>query len=638
VLLAPDGLSLEMETSGGWQTHTLSQPAAGVWRVSTQENPSLWALARLRLRLQPSLPAPLAPVGQPFLLRAELLEQAPSGKMLRVVGQASFSALVTTPDGSVRRLDRFYDDGTHGDEVAGDGLFSRLFNEVQQPGRYSVAFQAWKGLANLQVETSFQALALPQLVVDAPLGSASLRMGLNSNQNSLLLAAHIEASQPDEVQLSEAFVEIQLPGDRTEILPLEIDSQALALQIPFEASVEAEYTAQFTARGSYQGLPFRLQAPAAFRVHLQPVISFDQQAHDLGRVDARQLAEGISFTVPVSASIPQPLQLWARLEGLPGLSLKKSGPYDILPGTGQSLTLSLASQPDLEVGDLQGRLMFSAGQGVLLENAALSLHLEVYRPSLRLIQPQIVFQAGCPAWQAQVIVPVHSTSPVSETLALALLDPSGSNRYTLTPGALAVPSGPSHLSVILQPAQPGSNRPASLQLQALSTPGLAIFPAQGLPLTLQPPPLWQRCGKQAVLGGGATLAGLGAVGLLLVRARAASRQPALSGTLRYWLTGKPGEAQEFDLTAAQLTQMSIGTSDDCALRLNDSQVLTRHAVLHPHPSISEDHPEPAPHWLLTPEGPVQQGYRVLQSETPLFHGDKIEIGAYQIQFLSDKGE
>lgn len=637
-LLAPDSRSLEMETSGGWQTYSLSQPAAGVWRVSSRENPSLWALARLRLRLQPSLPAALAPIGQPLLLCAELLEQAPSGKMLRVVGQTSFSALVTFPQGSVRRLDRFYDDGTHGDKTAGDGLFCRQFNEVQQPGRYKVAFQAWKGPASLQVETSFQALALPNLVVDAPAGSASLRMGLIGSQNSLLLAAHLEASQPDEVQLNEAFVEIQLPGGKTEILPLEVAPQAQALQARFPASIEGEYTALFTARGSYQGLPFHLQSPAVFQVHLQPVISFNQQALELGRVDARQLAEGISFTVPVTASIPQPLQLWAQLEGLPGLSLMSPEPFDILPGVNQPLALSLASQHSLFYGGLQGRLKFSASQGVLLENAVLPIHLESYQPTIHFAQPQIVLQAGCPDWQAQLIVPIHSTSSTSETLALALFDPSGSSGYMLTPGALAVPPGSSHLSLILQPAKSGSSRRASLQLQALSTPGLAIFPTQGRAITLQPPSLWQRCGKQTLLGGGVSLAGLGVVGLLLARARAASRQPVLSGTLRYWLIGKPGEAQELDLTAAQLTQLCMGTADTCPLRLSDPQVLPQHAVLFPHPSISEDHPGAAPHWLLTPRGPVKQGYRMLQSETPLFHGDKIEIGAYQIQFLSDKGE
>lgn len=637
-LLAPDSRSLEMETSGGWQTYSLSQPAAGVWRISSRENPSLWALARLRLRLQPSLPAPLAPIGQPLLLCAELLEQAPSGKMLRVVGQTSFSALVTAPEGSVRRLDRFYDDGAHGDETAGDGLFCRWFNEVQQPGRYKVAFQAWKGPASLQVETSFQALVLPNLVVDAPAGPASLRMGLIGGQNNLLLAAHLEASQPDEVQLSEAFVEIQLPGGKTEILPLEIGPQAQALQGHFPASIEGAYTALFTARGSYQGLPFHLQSPVAFQVHIQPVISFNQQALELGRVDARQLAEGINFTVPVTASISQPLQLWAQLEGLPGLSLMKSGPYGILPGVNQPLALGLASLPGLVYGDLQGRLKFSASQGVLLENAALPIHLESYQPTINFAQPQIVLQTGCPAWQAQVTVPVHSTSSTSETLALALFDPSGSNRYTLAPGAVKVPAGASHLSVILFPTQSGASRQASLQLQIIPTPGIAVLPAEGLPFTVQPPPLWQRCGKQAALGGGAVLGGLGALGLLLSRSRKASRAPLLSGTLRYWPPGKPGEAQEIDLTAARLAQVFIGTADDCILKLPDPQVLPRHALLRPHSSARDDHPGAAPHWMVEPIGPLKQGYRVLQSETPIFHGDKIEIGAYQIQFLSDKGE
>jgi hypothetical protein len=48
-------------------------------------------------------------------------------------------------------LDRFYDDGTHGDVLANDGNYSREFVDTQQSGTYTVSLSGVKDVIQSQV-------------------------------------------------------------------------------------------------------------------------------------------------------------------------------------------------------------------------------------------------------------------------------------------------------------------------------------------------------------------------------------------------------------------------------------------------------------------------------------------------------
>ena len=74
------------------------------------------------------------PVGTPFILSAALENSASPFAGAAITGQ------IIGPDGSTNSL-AFYDDGTHGDTNAGDGVFASAVR-LQQPGPYLITVEA----------------------------------------------------------------------------------------------------------------------------------------------------------------------------------------------------------------------------------------------------------------------------------------------------------------------------------------------------------------------------------------------------------------------------------------------------------------------------------------------------------------
>src|SRR5690606_19826793 len=54
---------------------------------------------------------------------------------------ASVDATAIVPDGTREAL-VLYDDGTHGDTAAGDGIYTTLYSDTQEPGDYTFEAQA----------------------------------------------------------------------------------------------------------------------------------------------------------------------------------------------------------------------------------------------------------------------------------------------------------------------------------------------------------------------------------------------------------------------------------------------------------------------------------------------------------------
>jgi hypothetical protein len=153
-LISPDGQIISGSSPGvdftlqdrRFSVFTVSQLVGGDWHFNLNGSGDVQARVILYSHLRVRLVSPqnVFEAGQPLPLVVKLVEDQPGQAPVNIIGEASFSALITRPDGTQDSLDQFYDDGTHGDVTAGDGLFTRTYVNTGQPGNYQVHIQGYK--------------------------------------------------------------------------------------------------------------------------------------------------------------------------------------------------------------------------------------------------------------------------------------------------------------------------------------------------------------------------------------------------------------------------------------------------------------------------------------------------------------
>ena len=106
-----------------------------------------------------------------MLVQARLTEELPDGSRVPIIGEATFSATVTRPGGTQESLDRLYDDGTHGDTLAGDGIFSRLYLNTQEIGTYMIEVYGHKAEVPVEALAKVDVIPFPEMILQEPVGS-----------------------------------------------------------------------------------------------------------------------------------------------------------------------------------------------------------------------------------------------------------------------------------------------------------------------------------------------------------------------------------------------------------------------------------------------------------------------------------
>jgi hypothetical protein len=178
-LLGPDGGEIAKDQSSDprFSLFRLENPVGGTYAFRSWGKGEIktWAILRSRLRVEILSPAGVHPSGEAMRLEVNLLEETTAGKFTKIIGEAGFTAMVTSPDGEQSSLDLFFDNGANGDLVAGDGTYTRIFPDTQQTGTYQVLVQGWKGVVPAQVETRIQVSPFPRITVLSPLGPVEAR-------------------------------------------------------------------------------------------------------------------------------------------------------------------------------------------------------------------------------------------------------------------------------------------------------------------------------------------------------------------------------------------------------------------------------------------------------------------------------
>lgn len=92
----------------------------------------------------------------------------------RPITKAKVMAKIMKPDFSVKEIN-LYDDGTHGDSVAGDGIYFNIFKETELKGTYQIAFSAIETVDGEEVKAESSTVMWVELKHDLTLSPSDIR-------------------------------------------------------------------------------------------------------------------------------------------------------------------------------------------------------------------------------------------------------------------------------------------------------------------------------------------------------------------------------------------------------------------------------------------------------------------------------
>ena len=314
-LIAPDGSLVSPDTPGvlfsvsddpDFIVITVAHPQGGNWIVRLDgTGPCLVrAILHSRLRVEIESPSAYHQAGASLPIVVSLLEEDQAGQMTKIIGEASFSALIILPDGSQESLDQFYDDGTHGDQIAGDGDYTRLYVNTGQVGQYLLKVEGRKGAVPVESSTHFETIPFPVLVVDEPFGPQTVQAA------PISLGVHLEGGKETVLEQGQIVARVMSPSGEEQSIPLtEEDGRYIASLFPHE---EGTYRVSFESQSAtYLGLPYRESVEINFEVDILQTLQVDPIRFQTPGCFERE----VHLIVPFRVSSPEPEEIELRVEG-----------------------------------------------------------------------------------------------------------------------------------------------------------------------------------------------------------------------------------------------------------------------------------------------------------------------------------
>lgn len=578
-LTAPGGATcagecLALSSQGaGFSTFVVDSPTPGNWQVS------LWgkgkAAVRLilysQLRLSVLLPSPYQALGKPLHVEAQISGEDGRGSRAGLIGDAALSAWLEAPDGSQLALDRLYDDGTHGDRLAGDGIYGGDFPPPEQMGYYRLSLRGSKGLVPLAASTGLWVEPFPELELDFARDQQPV-------YSTLPLAFQVRLEGGDSGAYSGAAAiqcSISGPAFATEVLKPALVGDAWRLA--YIPQADGRHLLECRAGFTYRGQALERQTSREFSFQRIPVLQAQATALDSGRVEKASLASGIPFSIFLTLQAFQPQQVALRLESMPaGLRLEPSTIW-LQPGENN---LFGVLRGEVGEGDYRGRLILS-GQDGSLQPVSLPVHLQVVEPRLQVEPLQTVFEfpfGQAPAVDFPLVVTLNSDRV--EWVELAF---QGDFPFRIVPRRTLLFPGRSeeiHFQLIPRDSPPPGQYAGVLILSGRR--GLKLAPPTlEMDLEVAPEPFWERWGVPlGGLGLASVCSALAWPGLRRSRQRPAGYFKLLRGPLH---AGCPAVGSNFNLTARAGgwfdPRVVLGSAANCHIRLPGPGILPVHAVL-----------------------------------------------------------
>ncbi|QRN82031.1 VWA domain-containing protein [Chloroflexota bacterium] len=639
-LLNPDGQIIEPNdpevtyyqgTDPDYAVITIADNFPGDWQVDLSGE----GQAQLRVIISSNLKADLfsgnnlAETGQPMLIEAQILELDQYSTPHRVIGEGQFSAVITWPDGTQEAIDQLFDDGTHGDITADDGLFSRLYPNTTVPGTYSIELRGYKGLIPLSTKEMVTLISVPDIVIESP---QSEKIAINSGE-SVDISVRIGESQ--EEALDSGTVTGKIIDESGKITIVELVNNENLYTGHFEPSKTGHYTLDtYVDNGYCQTLPYLHTSTLEFEVQIIPSIAINLMAGQSNiLVENQELVEGVPVQVKITSTASEVLSLTPTMEGPSGVYLE--GPSQITLTSNETIyrDLWLKSDSSLGLGAYDLQIVFSTLAKVNFTNASIPIRMTVFEPTITVLNVQPIGceePIGCLNWKSNLELTISSSSRQSEVLYLALLGDSSiklvSDEIIVEPG-----QGEYQIDVTNTKLFTSGMQEFDLLLETEKDSVGMEEDTQSIPVRIELPSLFSRC-KKVMLWTGLIILGTIVITIKVIGAlKQRQKRSFVTGTLRIWTDKNRSAVSTFDLTAMSKRQLLIGSDPSCDVFLErgTSQSVYFKLVSQVISGRSEI--------VLIPVEEVKQKYNYVVNELKLENEIKFSVENNNFQYLSDSG-
>lgn len=355
--------------------YTLNSPPPGEWyfTFTGQGNAQARAILRSRLRIHILQPPTFWPLNEPMLLTASIVEEGPTGELATLIGEGSLSAEVLRPDGSRDLIDRLYDDGSHGDLHASDGIFTSRYPNTDLAGSYQIQVRGYKGVIPLAQAAFSQASAFPQIVISQP--NAAL---LQIRGEPVHIEAYLEGGTPPQFDQGSLAARITQPDGKREIISLAQTAGIFTGQ--FSPEQDGAYQIEVYTEGAwYKGIPYSTRALQKIQIQRIPSITISPDHLELGQILAQELTNGITRSLEVTSTSAHPETLTTQAAGLPEGVKVSALPTQIAQGS-SAMIITISGQ--VTPGKYHGTLLLSAVEGIDLPVREIPISFEVSSPDI----------------------------------------------------------------------------------------------------------------------------------------------------------------------------------------------------------------------------------------------------------------
>lgn len=637
VLISPDGdtvstsnqrLSYLSNSDTSFQVLTIEEPEGGHWIIDLEGrgDAQIRVILHTHLRIKLLTPGGLHEAGQPMLIEASLYEELADSQTMTIIGETLFAAQITKPGNISESLDRLYDDGTHGDRIADDGVFSRVYVNADQPGAYQITLKGRKGGIQLSATSSVEVIEFPEIVLSEPAETA-----YEIRDKTIPISMEIDKWGLRGFEGS-FQTRVISPSGREHFLSMREEQGVYSTE--FSPTESGDYLINIQAiHAFYRGVPYEHKLSKLINVMIVPLVSIE--VPQLGEsietsFEVWEVKRGIPIRVAASSTADYDIPLTLTLNtNQSGLALENSTIL-IPPHAEASFEIQIVGSSHLTTGNWAGSLEFSSKEKVEIINPSHPLVLDIYQPKLsisgEITTPELT--TSCfEEISLSLILTTYSSSKYPQKVSIGL---TGLKGIVLAKETIIVPPGLNTLTVpVLTDEARAGRYIGGISFQQHADDLLMVSnPSQKISFSI--PSLVNRCRRPLIFLGGAVLLATMIMSRTIKSIVKKMEPPKVSGTLIYWAQELPEDFRSANLTEMKKTTITIGSGSKCDVQISDHSINEIHLLV-----SAKKGENGSVRVILNPVEAITKGYQKHTEPLPLEDGERYQLGNHMIMFISD---